>query len=290
MLSTAIKYLTAKLNAVSLVDAVYGLGEVKTIDGEKLPVIYEKGDLIHVDFDTKKSLSFFLLDGRISRETEESTMISGVYNVKETIPLKLILYVQGSEDINCESLSQDIAWSISKTFTGRQLAFSTEVLLDYAGIEIKEIDLDGEAVWNSLYSTETRLKDNDILLSVSLSFNMEGREECFVADPCDNAEVNFDIYAPSFCDRVNECVADITETEIEFLTTGASTYLFNGTVTGFNPDGKDLRGKRIKYLDVDGIRWSSLNSDYSLNSTTGLLTFNKDSISDVSCYITALPL
>lgn len=281
MLSNSVKYLKAKLAAANLIHSVYGLGEIKTVDGERFPAVYEKGDLIHADFDTKTSMSFFLLDGKVSRETEESQMIAGLYNVKEAIPMKLILYVQGSEDINCESKSQDIAWGVSKTLTGKQLSFMSELSLDFSSIEVKETDLDGESVWESLYSTETRLKDSDILIAISFTFNVEGFESCFVNDICTARDLDWSFSALSFCEKVADCV----EQKHKFLTTSAQTYLFDGTVTAWNPSGIDLRGCEITNLFVGGLEWNDLltTPEWNLNATTGLLTLVKDVIADDLC-------
>lgn len=72
--------------------------------------------------------------------------------------------------------------------------------------------------------------------------------------------------------------------EHDFLTTGASSYLFDGTVQAFNPNAISLIGKTVKPLVADGLTLNPLAPDYSLNSTTGLLSITKTYISGTHIY------
>lgn len=54
---------------------------------------------------------------------------------------------------------------------------------------------------------------------------------------------------------------------LNFVTNGAATYAFNGTVTSQNPNGYDLRNK-IQTLTIDGLGCTV--TDY-FNNTTGVL-------------------
>jgi len=75
--------------------------------------------------------------------------------------------------------------------------------------------------------------------------------------------------------------------EVQFLTTDSSTYLFDGTVTAWNPDGVDLRGYYAYNLTVDGLLWDALIPEFEIDPNTGILTFNKDSMEGVFAYLVA---
>lgn len=64
-----------------------------------------------------------------------------------------------------------------------------------------------------------------------------------------------------------------------FLTTSAQSYTFDGSVTSYNANGIDLRGKTIKYLVME-LLLNPLANDYELNDVTGELTINKDLVPD----------
>ncbi len=284
MLSPLIKYLRAKIAATQFVDKVYGMGEVRELDGEKFPAVYNNGELIHIDFDTYEEVCFFILDGKVSREGSESPYIANVNNIKDVYNLKCILYIQGDEDINCQSDSQRIAYAVSKAITGIHPTFSTETQLDLAFGEVKEIDLSGDSVWGDIFSGDSKLKDDDILISISFDFTLSGREECFVSDDCENLEFIFNLDGITFCARVNQCITTTDGGQFGFTTTDATEYTFNGTANAYNANAVDLRGATLNWINLDGLLWVP-TSDYTFNSTTGGITFVKDCASGVYGFI-----
>jgi len=72
---------------------------------------------------------------------------------------------------------------------------------------------------------------------------------------------------------------------LDFFTTSAQSYTFDGTVTGYNPNGLDLRGKSIRAFWLDGLLVTKLNSEYEFTTLTGELEIKKDIVTAMYCYL-----
>jgi len=184
MLSAILKYLIARLSAQGYMQQLDGLAATVKRDGEKITGIYFNGELLHINFDNYLSYAFFLQKGKVDRDTDEDKFIANVYKITETYSLSVILYVQNAEDINCESKAQNTAWSIAQLLTGKHPDLMSETGLQYAGIRVTNIDLDSASIYESMFSGESRLKDDDILIEISFAVTIEGEEKCFTTYPC----------------------------------------------------------------------------------------------------------
>lgn len=58
----------------------------------------------------------------------------------------------------------------------------------------------------------------------------------------------------------------------EFLLTSATSYIFNGTITAYNPTGITLIGKSLVEFFMDGLLKTTIASDYVFSSATGTIT------------------
>lgn len=185
MLSAILKYLIAKLAAQGYIQEVDGLASTVKRDGERITGVFFNGELLHINFDNYQSYAFFMQKGRVDRDTEEDRFLANVYRITETYPLSIILYVQNTEDINCESKAQNTAWSIAQLLTGKHPNLMATTGLQYIGMRVTGIDLDGPSIYESIFSGDSRLKDDDILIEINFSVTIEGEEKCFTTYPCE---------------------------------------------------------------------------------------------------------
>lgn len=184
MLTAILKYLIALLNEQNYLDEVRGLASTIKRDGEKLTGHYENGELIPIDFDSYSAFTFFLQNGKVSRNTEENKYIACAYKVRETYNLSIIVYRQGAEDINCESQAQNMAWSIGQLLTGKHETLMADTALDFVQMSVKTIDLDKNAIYEKLFIGDSRLKDTDTIIEIAFDVEIEGDEKCFTTYPC----------------------------------------------------------------------------------------------------------
>ncbi len=188
MLTQIIKQLQSKVASLSYLEEVHGLAEIiiqqtGTLTA-RFPCLNKNSELIPVDFDTRRTRLFFLQDGEIKRRTFENSLLACSYRIAETFPLRIILYKQGKEDINCHSSSQQMAWDVAKVLTGKQTELIEATGLDFALVSITAINLDKHAVWKTLYTAPDALKESDLLIEIKFTVETEGDEACFVQSPC----------------------------------------------------------------------------------------------------------
>lgn len=184
MLSQILKYLIALLQQQNYLDSVKGLANTIKRDGEKITGYYENGELQPIDFDSYTAFTFFLQKGKVSRTTDENKFVACAYKIKETYSLSIVVYLQGLEDINCESRAQNMAWSIGQLLTGKHSNLINDTGLDYVQMSVKNIDLDKNSIYESLFTGDSKLKDTDILIEISFDVEIEGEEKCFTTYPC----------------------------------------------------------------------------------------------------------
>jgi hypothetical protein len=184
MLPAIISYLTEQLETLEYMDKVGGLACTITRDGQTLTGQYEQGELVPVDFDTYFSQLFFMLKGKVTRDTAEDKYTACTNRVKEIYNLSLILYRQGLDDINCHSRAQDMAWHIAQQLTGKHNQLARQAGYDEVSMRVKNIGLDGPAIYCTLFSGESRLTENDALIEINFEVETEGEERCFVSYPC----------------------------------------------------------------------------------------------------------
>jgi len=184
MLSAILKFLIARLAAQGYMQKVDGLASIVKRDGQTLTGVFERGELININFDNYATYAFFLQKGKVERDTEDDKYIANAYKIIETYPLSVVLYVQNSEDINCESKAQNTAWSIAQLLTGKQPELMAATGLQYAGLRVVNIDLDGGAIYESLFNGDSKLKDDDILIEITFAVTIEGYQSCFTTYPC----------------------------------------------------------------------------------------------------------
>lgn len=188
MLTQIIQYLQVQIAALPFLEEVNGLAQIvsQNSDGQNIffPAFYKNEELHTLNFDTRRTQLFFLADGEIERDTIENPLVACAYRIHEAYPLKAILYKQGKEDVNCKSESQQIAWNISKTITGKQKGLMDSTGIDFVLMTVTGTQLDKHLVWKQLYSATDSLKDGDILIAVRFKVEIEGDEACFVPNPC----------------------------------------------------------------------------------------------------------
>jgi hypothetical protein len=209
MLSVIAKYLTAKLETFEYLDKVYGLSTFVTVVEETVPAVYVGSELRPINFDSYKSLIYIQQNGRVGRDTEDHPAVACAYLTTERYPLRLIIYAQGRENINCDSYSQEIASAVKAALNGKQKQLETAANLMNATITFSDTDLDKNSVWASQFSIASELKDTDILVSLDLEFEIMGDDTCFAGSPCENSDFVFDITSTTFCQRVTACLANI---------------------------------------------------------------------------------
>lgn len=184
MLTAIIKYLIAKLETLEYLDKVSGLAKTVTRDGAKLTGYYQQGELVPIDFDQYFTQVFIVQNGKVSRETTESKYTACAVKVKETYNLSIILYRHGNEDVNCHSQAQNMAWHLAQQLSGKQYALIDETGLDDAVIRIRTISLDGDSIYETLFSGESRLTEDGTLIEIIFEVETEGDEACYVPYPC----------------------------------------------------------------------------------------------------------
>lgn len=248
MLSVLIKYLIAKLETFEYLDKVHGLSTIVQVGDETMPAVYSGNELVHVNFDSYDSLVYIQQNGKVGRETTEHPAIACKYNVAERYPLRLIVYSQGKENVNCESHSQQIADSIKAALNGKQQTLETAANLTNATIILGDTDLDKNSVWQTQFSSPNQLKDSDILIAIDLEFEIEGDDTCFANNPCENSEFVFDLSTQTFCERVDDCL-DIPSTNGNYvlkILNGVKSWMAAassatwGSITGTLSDQTDL--------------------------------------------------
>lgn len=92
-----------------------------------------------------------------------------------------------------------------------------------------------------------------------------------------------------FAWKVLQSIADYS---IGFTTTALASYVFDGTINVYNPTGKDLRNMQATELYMGGFLWSPLASpaDYTLDATTGTLSFGRDIVPGDYCLLKYKPI
>lgn len=237
MQAVLVKYLTEKLDGLPYISKVYGLGALVNKGEGQFPAVYpEKGnELMPIPFDSYRALTFILPNGKADTEPTDHPFLGCVDRSTETYPFKLILYSQGSENVNCSSHSQNVANGLRLYLSGVQNAFKTAIGLENANINITAVDVDKNAVWNTLYNTPVKLKDNDILIAIEFEFEIQGVLSCFLTQPCDVVSFTYDANFTTLCQKVNECMAIevIKITAIDFT---GNTYVNHAKLANKTPD------------------------------------------------------
>lgn len=206
MYSAIIQYLTAKIENLNAIQKVYGYCNIISYNGEEYPSVVSNGENVHLNFDLFKSISFILKNGNVSRSTEEHPYLANAEKVTQVYPLRLVIYSQNTENENCESLSQQIADYVSAQISGYQTLFISQLGVDSASIKVTSKNTNKYDVWGELYSTEHRLKESDVLISVDFEFEISGDETCFTSSPCESSEFSFEFTNKTFCERVDDCL------------------------------------------------------------------------------------
>ena len=226
MLSVILQFLIAKFESLPYIAKVFGLGSIINIEGEKIIGVYSESELQHVNFDNYTSLVYILTNGNSTRTTAEHPVIATLEKVREVYPLRAIVYSQGLENVNCNSYSQSLVQGIKKNITGLQYDLVSATNSDMCIIRITDTDYDKSNVWKSQFSSDSRLKDADILCSIDFEVTITGDEQCFSGEPCLAGEFVFSNSATSFCEMVNSC-SSLGKTPIFFYTTaGKTTYTY----------------------------------------------------------------
>lgn len=200
MLSKIVSYINSQLSGMTYIDKVYGLAHIghDVADDGKFPVVYEGAEPIGVNFDNYKSCVFILQDGKPDRSgLEEHPHLACTYRISETHHLRLILYKQGLESVNCDSESQNIANSIAKFITGKHSQFSDEMNLELTTMHVRSISTDRYEIWGSLFSENYSLNNADMLVQIDFDVTIEGVESCFVTDPCETNTVDWAVAGPN---------------------------------------------------------------------------------------------
>lgn len=268
MQSILIKYLTEKLANLPYLSKVYGLGSVIDKGEGRFPAVYSGNELQPIPYDSYRALTFMLPNGKVDIETSDHDYLGCVDRSNETYPLKLILYSQGNENVNCSSHSQNVANGLRLYLSGVQNAFQSAIGLENAKISITGIETDKNVVWNSLYNTPSKLKDNDILIALEFEFQLEGVLSCFISQPCDVVTFTYDASYVTLCQKVNECMG------IEVIKI---------TVADFTGDS---------YVNAAKLANKTPDIDFTLYSdegTGGLLKVNDGYSYDAAGIITPIP-
>lgn len=207
MQTVLIKYLNEKLAVLRYVDKLYGLAAIVRDGDNTFPAHYIKNELQNINFDTSRNSIFFLPNGKTSRDTIDHPYLGCIDQINETYPFRLILYSKGNENINCVSASQNIAMGITSYLNGKQLQLESGIGLENANIKIGAVDFDKRAVWESLFSKPSELKDEDILIAIELEFDIQGVLACFVQQPCDFISFTYEASYTTLCQKIDECLA-----------------------------------------------------------------------------------
>jgi hypothetical protein len=248
MLSVILQFLIAKFESLPYIAKVFGLGSIINIEGEKIIGVYSESELQHVNFDNYTSLVYILTNGNSTRTTAEHPLIATLEKVTEVYPLRAIVYSQGLENVNCNSYSQSLVQGIKKNITGLQYDLVSATNSDMCIIRITDTDNEKSNVWKSQFSSDSRLKDADILCSIDFEVTITGDEQCFAGEPCLAGEFVFSNSATSFCEMVNSC-SNFGKPPIFFYTiAGQTTYTASDvsglanvdTIIAMNMDGSIL--------------------------------------------------
>lgn len=248
MLSIILQFLIAKFQSLPYISKVFGLGAFTTIEGEKVVGVYSENELTHVNFDNYTSLVYILTNGNSTRTTVEHPFIATLEKVTEIYPLRAIVYSQGVENVNCNSYSQSIVQGIKKNISGLQYDLVSATNADECIIRFTDCDYDKTNVWKSQFSSDSMLKDADILCSIDFEVSIIGDEQCFAGEPCLAGDFVFSSAASSFCEMVNSC-SNFGKPPIFFYTTaGKTTYTASDvsglvnvdTIIAMNMDGSIL--------------------------------------------------
>lgn len=248
MLTVILQFLAAKFQSLSYIQQAFGLGAVTNVNGQRVTGIYEGNELQQIAFDSYKSMCFVLKNGTVNRDTQEHRFRANVEIVTETYPLRVILYSQGAETINCESQSQSIAQGIKKALSGVQEDLRSAINCELVTIRVTNTELDKNAVWAMLYEGDSMLKDSDILIAIDIEVAVGGNEYCFAIEPCEAGSFVFDYAAQSFCSLVTNCTA-VGKAPITFYTTADKTLYTSGDVTGI---GRIAATSDIAAVIMDG--------------------------------------
>jgi len=231
MLTVILQFLIAKFESLTYISRAFGLGAITNINGQKATGIYEGNELVNLSLDSYKSMVFVLKNGTVSRDTQEHPQRANTEIVTETYPLKIILYAQGAENINCESYSHSVAQGIKKALSGVQEDIRSAIHGDLVTIRVTNTEFDKNAVWAILYDGDSYLKDTDTLIAIDIDVIIAGNENCFAIEPCAAGEFVFDYAAHSFCSLVTNCSA-VGKAPITFYTTADKVNYTSGDVSG----------------------------------------------------------
>jgi hypothetical protein len=276
MLSVILQFLIAKFDTLPYIDKAFGLGAIverQESDGVQTVIgVYSGTELVHPNFDNYKSLVYVMVNGNFTREPTEHPHIANLEMVTEVYPLRVIVYSQGLENVNCSSYSQSIAQGIKKNLTGLQSELREAINADLVVVKFTNSEFDKAVVWKSQTSLPNSLKDTDTLISIDFEISITGDEQCFAGEPCIANEFVFSNTAVSFCQMVNDCINSGEPYSLEISGTGVSYY-----------SDSRLEGKELLLVATDGrIRKST---DYSFVSGTGTITFISNIVNGQKIYI-----
>jgi len=259
----------AKFESLSYIDKALGLGDFTTVNGERVTGIYEANELQHLNFDNYTSLVFLMKNGQVSRDTTEHPFIATADMITEVFPLKLIIYTQGAESVNCESFSQSLAQDLKKQIDGLKRDIADAVNADLVDARIISTELNKQAVWETLFSTDPQLKDTDILISADLEISVKGIETCFANELCAPGQFVFDYAAHSFCSLVSNCT-NIGKAPIIFYTTADKSTYTADDVAGIAriTELSDIVSVQMATTMLDPSFWGFENGEFEIKNAT----------------------
>lgn len=193
MLNVLSDYLRQKAQSLDYVSKAYGIAEKAFRDDNGTNVSFPIVNGEQIIFDTEPFLVFFMLDGDVSRNTQESETVACEDDVIETYRIKAYLFVSGKEPSDCASFTQRSAYALAKYITGDNSTLENSQNLEEVDITTSSFVFNKRDVWDDLHDgIPFGLSDSRQLASITFNVELTGRESCFVDYDCpDNPITNF---------------------------------------------------------------------------------------------------
>lgn len=179
MIQQILSILDAAANGAMPIHERIGLAEMRSVDGKMRPTYYLGGtDAKQIVEDHNGSVSYWRMLGPIRQTTAESRMFLACAGIKRTYPLRLVMFMDRSDQV-CSNLASAVG-SSSSAMIGSDLAIGTEL---HANAEVFTTNIELDPVRTASQELPgATLPIQKAMAYVDVNVEIQGEPRCF--DEC----------------------------------------------------------------------------------------------------------
>ncbi len=184
MIAEIINTLRDRIADQQFIEQCYGLGMLYNGSSHKQPVVFDKDEPLHINFDNYNSLTFWLLNGPITQIQADSDVSCGAW-VQKRVPLKLIYFSAANNKKNCVPIDEDALANIIAVLVFQDDRALREAF-QLSGVSLYAVSQEfrREIVWTYLLGNlPFKMQEHQQLYAIDFELTFEGNPACW-ATPC----------------------------------------------------------------------------------------------------------